>query len=269
MILKAYRSESLLKLYSALTGEEIKNIIKQLVETLKNDETTLTKINEFLEAQDDEIITAEMLDDFIQELDEEDFSEETLKVTVYQKNGQTQKIEYENNDYKVQIEKAEENNVLNYNISLEILEENVEIALLASFEGLQTMQEVKETYAIELITENNESINYKYQFNNNITFTEEVNIDEFSDENAMILTKYDEETVRNFMDSVEERIELVNKQQMEKIGAEEEENPLGQMILPFIGIAIFDGAVDAMESTSDNMQTAEIEVFNNKFLKFS
>lgn len=243
-----------------LTGAEIKNILKQLLETLKNDQTTLDKINEYLEAQgNSDEITTEVIDDYIQEIDEdEEINEEKLTITLFGQNDETKKIVLETSENKVQLEKLQENDSLKYVITLASLEEeSATVNVTASYVGLSTMQTISESYEIELagIDEN-----FKYQLNNNITFTD-VNIEEFSDENAMILTDYDAETVNNFLASVIERIQTVNKNQMEELGLEENENPLLQMILPISD----NGIITEAPTTEIDINALEISTFNEKF----
>ena len=155
-----------------LSGEQLKNIMKQLLETLKNDEKTLLKINEYLEQQESSSeLNADTIDEYIQEIDDdEDLNDETIKITVFEQNGKTGKILLELNEYKIQLEKIEENNNLKYSISLELLgEESTIITLTANYSGLDLMQQVNETYEIELAVQNEENISYKYQLNNNKT----------------------------------------------------------------------------------------------------
>lgn len=246
-----------------LTGAEIKNILKQLLETLKNDQITLDKINEYLEAQgNSDEITTEVIDDYIQEIDEdEELNEEKLTITLFGQNDQTKKIVLETSEYKVQLEKLQENDSLKYVITLASLEEeSATVNVTASYVGLSTMQTISESYEIELagIEEN-----FKYQLNNNITFTDEVNIEEFSDENVMILTDYDSETVNNFLATVIERIQTVNKNQMEELGLKEYENPIFVLFTPMTSVILYNQAQEAIDKV--DISALEITTFNEKF----
>lgn len=108
-----------------------------------------------------------------------------------------------------------------------------------------------------------EPITAKYQFNNQIEFIESADIEEFSDSNAMILNNYEEEQVTNFLEQVEERIQKVNKQQMEEIGLSENENPIIQLFTPLLGGMIYNQASDVISNTS--LSEAEINAFNSRF----
>lgn len=257
----------------SLTGENIKNTTKQLLETLKNDETTLTKINEYIQQIDSSAeVDAETIDEYIQDIDEEGTkSEEVLKITVYKQNVQTKKIVLETSEVKIQLEKVKENNILKYILQLEPATEEEQITtvtLSAEYSGLDSMQQINEVYALELAMENEQNISYKYTLNNNITFSNEVEIEEFSKENAMMLTDYDEETVSKFLESVVERIQLVNKNQMEKLGLQENKNPLLQMLMPFTSVLMYSNATKTIDSGTQSMESAVIQTFNSKFLKY-
>ena len=108
-----------------------------------------------------------------------------------------------------------------------------------------------------------EKITTKYQFNNQIDFIENANIEELSDNNSMILNNYEEEKVTNFLEQAGERIQKVNKQQMEQLGLEEYQNPLIQMFSPGLGLFIYNQATDVVNNT--NISEAEINAFNSKF----
>lgn len=103
-------------------------------------------------------------------------------------------------------------------------------------------------------------IQYKYQYNNEVNFTDNVNIEEFTNENSMILTDYESEQVANFLNAVVQRITQVNKQQMEELGLQEDENPIIYMIPSF---GIYSSSVATINSTE--MSELEITTFNNKF----
>lgn len=108
-----------------------------------------------------------------------------------------------------------------------------------------------------------EPITAKYQFNNQINFIESADIEEFSDSNAMILNNYEEEQVTNFLEQVGERIQKVNKQQMEEIGLSENENPIIQLFTPLLGGMIYNQASNVISDT--NISEVEVNTFNSKF----
>ena len=168
----------------------------------------------------------------------------------------------------MQLEKIKSENSLQYIISLEMIDkENGKITLAANYTGLSSMQNITENYELGFenftTTQNNSNINFTYQFNNNVTFTDSVKIEEFSDQNAMILTNYDTEQVSNFLNSVSERIQTVNKQQMEQLGLTENENPLFQMLMPFTTMTIYNQATSVIDN--DMVDAVEISTYNQKY----
>lgn len=270
-----------------LTEEQIKNIIIQLLETLKEDQTVLDKINESIEQEGNSTkITATTIDNLLKDIENETTSdEETYEITVFQEKGKTTQLSVkikettEAQEIEIKVEKKREDNLLQYKISLipNIEESDKSISFIANYTGLSTLQNVKETYEVELHeeaeqtsnananTSENNAITYKYQFNNQITFGNTAEIEEFSNENAMILNNYEAEQVSDFLEKVEERIKLVNEQQMEELGLETDENPILQMLQPFLGMTIYTQAIGAMNTTSSNMNELEVSTFNAKF----
>ena len=355
-----------------LTGEELKNILVQLLETLKNDQTTLDIINQYLGVKEaSNKLETDDIDDLIESINDEEFDEQNIEITVYSKNGKTNKIEIFTTNGSFYIERIKEDNKLKllfYYKPIEGIKGKFNIS--ATFEGLDSMQNIKEIYESEIqfeqqpsilerasnarsanqvmyeeekiglivnesITEsminggssssaitkesldsviendnlyanieigntsdgniqiqftdtgdifviNNQGkiitkpeksdneenngiassklIQYNYQFENNITFTDTVNIEELTSNNSMILTDYESEQVSNFLSAVGERLVQVNKQQMEELGLEEDENPI-QYLIPSLAMLSMSG--DFIGQTT--LTEEEINTFNSKF----
>ena len=233
-----------------LNNEQIKNILVQLLETLKNDQSTLDKINEQYSSR----ITSNTIDNNIKDIERKfNSDDENYEISVYQKNGKIAKIVILAQEIEIQLEKSKAENTLKYVISAKT-EDNDLISISANYSGLESMQNVDESYEISFQTKEN----YKYQFNNQITFTDRVNIEEFSEDNSMILNDYDEEQVNNFLKQVEERIEMVNKEQMDEL--EMSENPLSLIFMP-----IMQNQIIGINNTVSDMQEQEVNTFNAKF----
>lgn len=244
-----------------ITEQQIKNIIIQLLETLKSDQATLDKINEYSESS----ITSNTIDNYIKDVEKNSASEdEKYEFTIFEENKNVNKLVLKTSEIEIQVEKKKEENALNYSISLaEPEEEDGTIAVIsANYTGLSSMEEINENYKFELQQSN---MMYKYNFNNKINFTNSVSIEELSDENAMILNKYPEEQVSNFLKQVEERIQNVNKEQMEELGIEENENPLLQILIPIIGNTINSQNMVQINDLSSDMKNIEVRTFNQKF----
>lgn len=252
----------------SLTGEELKNVMVQLLQTLENDQTTLDKINEYLKTyKNSSKLTVNSIENTIKNINNNsNINNENFEITVYCQSGKTSKILIEMQDMKVTIQKESTKDTVNYAITIEEKgNENARIYFKAEYSGLAAIQTVAENYEIELqynnsTTTSNGLITYKYQYNNTLNFTDSVNIEDFTSQNSMILTDYDTEKVDSFLNAVIERISQVNKQQMEELGLEENENPIIYMIPSF---GIYSSSVAAINSTE--MSKMEITTFNNKF----
>lgn len=265
-----------------INGEQLKNILVKILDTLKNDQKTLDKLNEYLEEQKNSLkLTATNIDNYKKTLEQEQNGNDiNYEITVFAQKDKTNKIVISNDELIITIEKEKSDDFLKYKVSLEDKDEsgNLGFSFSANYTGLSGLQNVKEEYIIErtvdpskniinnVQTEKNntsEKITTKYQFNNQIDFIENANIEELSDNNSMILNNYEEEKVTNFLEQAGERIQKVNKQQMEQLGLEEYQNPLIQMFSPGLGLFIYNQATDVVNNT--NISEAEINAFNSKF----
>lgn len=258
----------------SLTGNEIKDLMKSFLEELKNDQVTLNKLNEYIKQYDNSAeITQDGIDELIKDIDENtdaDFENEKLDLTIYVKNKKVNKIEIAVNEATFSIEKAQTGNDLQYNISTQISgddNETFNIYFNAKYTGLQLLQSIGENYEIGLsLSSGSSQSQYKYFLNNNINFVENSEIENFSDDNAIILSEYSEEQVDGFMQAVFERIAEVNKMHMEKIGFDEDEHPIMYMIPTFA----FSTTSNIMSNQQDmhisiNMDEEEVNSFNEKF----
>jgi len=207
-------------------------------------------------------ITQNDIDNFIKDIDNNsDLVNEKLEITVYTENKQTNKIEISTSEAKITIQKIQTGNDLQYGISIDIYnnDETLTMYLNAKYTGLQSMQSISENY--ELGISMPETIQYKYNFNNNINFIQNNDIGDFTEEDAMILNNYEQEQVANFMQSVFDRITQVNKMHMEQLGLEENENPI-QYLIP--NLLIFTSPTDIINQGQE-IDEMEIASYNSKF----
>lgn len=244
-----------------INSENLKNLIVKLLETLKNDQTTLDKINEYIKIQKNSSkITANNIDDFIEDINNNsELDDENFEFTVYQTNGKTNCLIVKINEAELKLEKTLTGNDLQYNIEIQTNYDNQlgKIGLITKFAGLQSMQNITENYELTLETE---EMKYQYNYNNNVEFTDTINIETFTDSNCLILSDMEEEQRNNLINAITERIQDVNKSQMEELGLDENENPL-QYIIPQLGI--YYTAMNTI-NTSD-LDEAEVNTFNIKF----
>ncbi len=250
-----------------LTGEEIKNIITKILEKLKEDQSTIDKINEYIKTiKNSSKITANNIDEYINQLESDtSFNEEKIEITVFTKKRKVVRLVFSTNNYKIDFEKVENAGDIKYQIALESLEDEktAKIYFNFSFSGIASMQTINEVYEISIETEEGR---YKYKIEDNINFIENAKIDDFTDENSIILTNYNNEKISGFLNKVINRIQSVNKEQMEEIGLEENNNPFIEGILaPIISIQNQTNSFNNMMEAANQVNEEEIADFNKKY----
>ena len=258
----------------SLTGTDLQNVLVKLLETLKNDQTTVDKLNEYLKIQKNSAkITASQIDDAIKSIkDDTDFSDKNFEIAVYQKNRDVCKLVIETTEGTIAIEKKIEGNQQNIDVSYEMKEDKKsKISFSANFENLESLQNIKENYELIMslpevaessTTTDVDSEVVEYKFSNDVNFTDSATVEGFSSDNSLILTDYDSDQGSNFLNAVVERISEVNEQQMGQLGLEASENPIVNMI-PSIGLYL--GNMNVLNQVNSNMSEAEINNFNQKF----
>lgn len=258
----------------SLTGTDLQNVLVKLLETLKNDQTTVDKLNEYLKIQKNSAkITASQIDDAIKSIkDDTDFSDKNFEIAVYQKNRDVCKLVIETTEGTIAIEKKIEGNQQNIVVSYEMKEDKKsKISFSANFENLESLQNIKENYELIMslpevaessTTTDVDSEVVVYKFSNDVNFTDSATVEDFSSDNSLMLTDYDSDQVSSFLNAVVERISEVNEQQMGQLGLEASENPIVN-IIPSIGLYV--GNMNVLNQVNSNMSEAEINNFNQKF----
>ncbi len=253
-----------------LNSEKFKNVTTKLAETLKKDQTTLDKINEFIKIQNNSSeLTTSDIDTFINNLNnnvyDESYLQQDIEITIYNQKGKVNKISIKSNNIQINIEKLKEGNDLKYNISIELNEneKNNKVNISVKYDGLTSLQNIQEDYEIEA-TENTNS--YKYNISNNVNFEESSDITEFTDTDSYNVTALEEEPRTAFLNNLEQRIIAVNKMQMEKVGLDETAN-LNEYINPVNIVSETLSSSSNNDSLLNENQTEQNEVleFNKKF----
>ena len=240
-----------------LTNTDLINIEKSVLQTLKDDSETLGKLG--LDASEIE----STLNDI--ENESQGNSDETIEFNLYKQNGNISKIELKNEEMTISIEKSLENNNLQYKILLGNEKGNlVEIDL--SYSGLAS-QEEEANIVLQLNSQNSSSSssasNISYTLNNKVSFLDSCNIEDFNDDNALIFSKYDQEQIDSLTDSINDRMTLVNEMQMQQLGIDVSQNPLGIAISPIFSIFLFGQMANAVDNAS--LQQADVTAYNQKF----
>lgn len=243
-----------------LTGANLKNIEVKILEILKNDQRTLDKINEYIKAiRNSAKFVVSDVDNLIADIQENTNDDTNIEITVYESNKQINKIAVAINDYEVSIEKKVSGNDLQYIIGLKTQDGN-KIELATKFSGLQSMQSITENH--ELTVESSD-IRYQYNYSNITEFMEMTNIEKFNKDDTIILEELDDDTRTNLLSAISERIQSVNKDQMQELGWNE--NPLPQLIPNFLFSSTSMSAITGDMGDIGNLEESQISDFNAKF----
>ena len=243
-----------------LTGDELKDILVQELEMLKNNQTMIDKLNEYVkQIRNSANITTDGIDDLIKNIQENNqISNENFSIIVYKKSGKASKIVMSLNEIKIDLQKTISDANVQYDIVIDLNynNENLKITSKINYNGLDS-QNVKETY--ELSLESGAKV-YNYKLENNVNFTENISVEDFTTDNSMILTNYDNDTVNSFLAAVEQRLTEVNTVQMQELGVSEDQNPLMHLI-PTLGV------YTELINNLNGPQVSEEDVltFNQKF----
>ncbi|MBD9158243.1 MAG: hypothetical protein EGQ16_07550 [Clostridiales bacterium] len=246
----------------SLSGDDLKNATIQLLQALSQDQSALDKINEYLNIQEssNKITSTDIEKEITNITNNENFDNQKFEATVYKKNGKTNGIDISINDNELKIEKVANNtNNLEYDITFTATynNETMKISLKAKYNGIADMQKVQENY--ELGIENSENT-YTYKLENNVDLTQSQNIEDLTADNSLMLTDYDANIVSSFLTQVVQRIQEVNKMQMEQLGIQESDNPIFHLIPSFGAYA------NAIENlNSDKISEEDVNSFNQKF----
>ncbi len=243
-----------------LSGDELKDILVQILETLKNDQEMLEKLNEYIkEIRNSANITSNRIEQLIQNIqNSNEVSNENFSAIVYKSRGRTSKVVISLNEGRVDIQKTPNDNNVQYDITIDLNynNENLKLTGKISYDGLEG-QNVKEIYEVGI--ESGAKV-YRYTLENNVVFTDSVSVEDFTTDNSTVLTSYDTETVNSFLMAVEQRITEVNAQQMQELGLTEEQNPLARLV-PSLGI--YTETLTNLSKPQVNEQ--DVATFNAKF----
>ena len=95
----------------------------------------------------------------------------------------------------------------------------------------------------------------KYSITNNVQFKDGVEIEDLTEENAVILNDKDDEYVSNLMNAIQERMVEVNQVHMEELGVSEDKNPIQYLIPTFLKAG----------QTNAQIDEQAVNAFNAKF----
>ena len=230
----------------SLKNDDINNIVVKLLKTLKDVQETLNKINEYLKTQNNSgKITENDINSQIKNIQNSSNynNDETLEVIVYKNKNAVYKIEFRLDSTIISLEKNNYEYKLTYNY-----EGKNAIQFFINFDGLQSLQNIKEKLELKLLLD--EDFECTYKLDNEINFTDSFKVDDFDNENSWMLTNYDNDSVQNFLKQVGDKVTDINKEQMSKLGLREDENPV--MYLNPFALTLSMNIKSAMEKTQES-----------------
>ncbi len=275
-----------------LTGEELKNILVQILNALKTDTNTMHKLNEILQGVGIDIqLDEDSIDDLIENINDLTLNDD-IEMTVYATEGNLSRVDIGSAGNTLTMNKEESGQeVTTFTISLNTTEQDTSAIFTAKYSGLNS-DNVTETYELtlegmyeetnvvekadntpdntgEIVEEpeesstNETSINTsentishnKYSMTNNVQFKDSVDIEDLSEDNAVILNDQDSEYVTNLMNAIQERMGEVNQVKMEELGVSEDENPIQYLIPAFL----------ATNQATAQIDEQAVNTFNAKF----
>lgn len=255
-----FETETGMKYTVTLSAEDVKNILIALLETLKQDNMLISKLNEFLVSiESTNQIDQEMIQELIDELNQKDISEfKELKITIGVNNKLLNQILIECEANKFEIVKNISNDSINYVIGIQTNqnETQLQISFSCTFSGISALENISEIYNLKLsATMENETMSYDYVINNNVQFKDSVTIETLNNDNSLFLNDCDEATLQTLMTAIAERIVSLNSQITSNLGVEESENPLlYSNPLTSLSMMIYNSANEAILSKAEEAQ---------------
>lgn len=270
-----------------LTYAEIKNIYIKILEQLKQDEIILSKIS-----NEETEISKEDFQNQVQELIDEaqdcEPEDQQLQINVYKSGEKSSLIEIIFSEFKIDIKmeeniieckivgikdgqetpekfvlslnKQQQNNNTLYELKFEALEEEeklLDISFLANYTGINS-ENSSEIYSFQI---SSEELIANYQFENKINFVDNVEIEDLTSENTIILNDYEQQEIYLLLAMVGEKIDEVNKEKLAQAGFSEDDMPILYIIPGGHVFYIYNLA-------SSSLSDAEIDTFNRQFEQY-
>ena len=267
-----------------LSGEESKNLLISILQTVQQDSILTNKINTLAQATGDTLSSnvQNEIQEIIDKLNEKDSSEmKELKIYIGQSNKKLNQILFEYGTDKVEVIKNKSNDTLNYIISAQIVSNDKNqledtsttetyLKFSCTYNGLSTLENINEIYECTVgVNINNENLEYVYELNNNIQFIDSVNIENLNEDTALILNDYDSQTINNLLTAISERLVSVNQKLMQKLGLEESENPLiYSNPITALGIQIYNMASNTINDSMNQITDTEKQAHNSMFERY-
>ncbi len=178
-----------------LTGDELKNILTQILETLKSDVNTMNKINVLVENIGVSIeVNTDLIDNIIESVNDLEIND-SVELTVYENERELSKINMTIGSNTVSINKEGNDQEVTYSLEFESSDESVNISASAKYAGLNT-DNVSENYEVSL----GEPYEENAVSNTSSSNTQETQIEE-KDEIQSLITAVKAKKIQNGEDS--------------------------------------------------------------------
>ena len=263
-----------------ITNQELKDLVLNVLETLKNDQILIPKMEEatkeIIESMNansaEEITVQDIIQEMIDDINASEIDEGTNIITVSQIDKKLSSIAVKNDQTELKITKTNTQGTLTYGIEINMLDvetqESMRYFLTASYQGLEQLASVNETYQYGLVgTMDGQEQKMVYNLNCTDTFNDGITIADYAEDEIQKLNEYDAEQIVTLITSIVERIGQVNTMQMEEIGFSEYGNPLlFASPLTSLSMLIYNQASDVVNESS--MSEVEMEAFNQRFMQY-
>ena len=263
-----------------ITNQELKDLVLNVLETLKNDQILIPKMEEATKEiienmnvnSTEEITIQNIIQGIIDDINASEIDEGTNIITVSQIDKKLSSIAIKNDQTELKITKTNTQGTLTYGIEINMLDvetqESMRYFLTASYQGLEQLASVNETYQYGLVgTMNGQEQKMVYNLNCTDTFNDGITIADYAEDEIQKLNEYDAEQIVTLITSIVERIGQVNTMQMEEIGFSEYGNPLlFASPLTSLSMLMYNQASDVVNESS--MSEVEMEAFNQRFMQY-
>lgn len=263
-----------------MTNQELKDLVLNVLETLKNDQILMPKMEEATKEiienmnvnSTEEITIQNIIQGIIDDINASEIDEGTNIITVSQIDKKLSSIAIKNDQTELKITKTNTQGTLTYGIEINMLDvetqESMRYFLTASYQGLEQLASVNETYQYGLVgTMNGQEQKMVYNLNCTDTFNDGITIADYAEDEIQKLNEYDAEQIVTLITSIVERIGQVNTMQMEEIGFSEYGNPLlFASPLTSLSMLMYNQASDVVNESS--MSEVEMEAFNQRFMQY-
>lgn len=243
-----------------LTDQEFVDLMTIFLETLKNDQILLPKIEESCQeyldimnqSSEEEVTVQDILQNMIDQLNSEKIEDGTTTITVSQTDRKLTGIALNIDGTELNITKTTNQDTLTYGVEMNIPnedQENMRVYFNASYQGLEQLATVNENYEMGIITtQDGEEQQVVYNFNCTDTFKDDITIEDFTEDDMQSINDYDIDQISTLMVGIVQRIQEENAKQMEEIGFSEYGNPMMYVALPLTSsMMMYQQASDAVE----------------------